>query len=58
MKLFVGYPDKTRFELYDLSTDVHEDNDLAAQYPDVVEKLKSMMDTVRTDSEIFDFSRL
>lgn len=58
VKLFAGYPDKTRFELYDLSTDVHEDNDLAAQYPDVVEKLKSMMDTVRTDSEIFDFSRL
>ena len=58
VKLFAGYPDKTRFELYDLSTDVHEDNDLSAQYPEVVEKLKSMMDTVRTDSEIFDFSRL
>lgn len=58
MKLFAGYPDKTRFELYDLSKDVHEDNDVSAQYPDVAEKLKAMMDTVRTDSEIFDFSRL
>lgn len=29
--------------LYDLATDIHEDNDIAAQYPDVVKELKAVI---------------
>ena len=33
-------PDKDgQFELYDLSTDIEELNDVATQYPDILEKM-------------------
>ena len=42
-------------ELYDLSTDLHEDRNVAEQYPEVVEKIAAIMQSARTESEIFKF---
>lgn len=47
----------SRYELYDLSCDVHEDNNLAGQFPDKVKAMAAKMDSVRTASEYFDFGR-
>jgi len=38
-------------ELYDLSTDLGETNDIAAQHPEVVERVRVLLKTARTDSE-------
>ena len=40
-------------QLYDLATDLHEDNDLAAQYPEVVEQMKAILLREHTDSDMF-----
>lgn len=58
IKLNVGIPEKTSFLLYDLSTDIGETHDLASDHPDIVKQLSAKMDEVRTQSELFDFSRL
>ncbi len=58
MRLFVGCPEKTTFELYDLSKDIHEDNDVSEQYPEMVKKIETLMQGARTESELFDFSRM
>ena len=39
-----------KVELYNLATDVSESKDVAAQHPDVVNKLTQMMSEVRTPS--------
>ena len=39
--------------LYDLTTDLHEDNDLAAQHTDIVEEMKSILLREHTDSPMF-----
>lgn len=39
--------------LYDLSKDVHEDHDVAAQYPKIVEKMKKIIAREHIDSPIF-----
>ncbi len=39
--------------LYDLATDLHEDNDVAAQHPQTVEELKAIIRSEHTDSRIF-----
>lgn len=57
VRLNVGEPTKTTFELYNLANDVHEDNNVASQHPEIAERLGKMMDTVRTESELFDFTR-
>ena len=44
-------------ELYNIAEDPHEDNDLAATYPDKVEELKAIMDREHTHSDIFNFGR-
>lgn len=41
--------------LFDLSTDIHEDNDLAANYPKIVAKIEKIMKKARTESSIFNF---
>lgn len=48
---------ETILELYDLSQDLHEDNNLAAQYPDKVKELETLMDNARTESPLFNFGR-
>ena len=40
-------------KLYDLATDIHEDNDVAAQYPDIVEELKQICRDEHTPNDIF-----
>lgn len=39
--------------LYDLATDIHEDHDLAAQYPDIVARLKAVIRAEHVDSPLF-----
>lgn len=47
----------TVLELYDLSKDLHEDNNLAAQYPQKLEKLVRLMNGARTESTLFNFGK-
>jgi arylsulfatase A-like enzyme len=42
-------------ELYDLSKDIHEDNNIAAEHPLIVEQIETIMNTARTDSPLFKF---
>ena len=42
-------------ELYDLSKDIHEDNNLADQYPDKVEKMRAIMKTAHIESNVYPF---
>ena len=40
-------------ELYDLETDPSENKNIAADFPDVVEKINQIMEDARTPSEHF-----
>ncbi|NOY58407.1 MAG: hypothetical protein GXO75_05685 [Calditrichaeota bacterium] len=40
-------------QLYDLSKDMHEENDVAQNYPDVVRKIETIMIEGRTESQLF-----
>lgn len=40
-------------ELYDLATDIHEDHNIADQYPDIVQQMKDIIKREHTDSELF-----
>lgn len=44
-------------ELYDLDTDLGEENDLAKDYPKVVEEMKNILEEARTPSEVFTFDQ-
>ena len=44
-------------ELYDLSSDLHEDNNLAQQNPEKVKELEALIDDARTESPLFNFGR-
>ncbi len=48
---------ETALELYDLSSDLHEDNNIAAQHPDKVKELETLMNKSRTESPLFNFGR-
>lgn len=39
--------------LFDLATDLHEDNDISDSYPDVVEKMKEIIEEEHTESSLF-----
>ncbi len=43
-------------ELYDLSQDVGETNNIAAQHPEIVQEMDSILHTARTPSDVFAFS--
>lgn len=47
----------TIIELYDLSKDIHEDNNIATQRPDKVAELEKLMDSARTESALFNFGQ-
>ena len=49
-------PDRP-LELYDLSTDVGEETNVADQHPDVVAQMQTILDTARTPSPVFAFSQ-
>jgi Arylsulfatase A and related enzymes len=57
IRLNVGNKEKTTLELYNLKDDLHEDNNLADQYPEIVQELSSLMDKDRTESPLFNFGR-
>ena len=45
-------------KLYDLVTDLHEDNNLASKYPDVVKKMKEILLREHTPSKISQFNSI
>ena len=48
----------TRIQLYDLSRDISEKNNLAAQHPDVVKKMKPIFTRARSKSALFPFPEI
>ncbi|NOR76007.1 MAG: sulfatase-like hydrolase/transferase [Draconibacterium sp.] len=48
-------PKKTTVELYNLSTDIGEENNVAANHPELVDELMNLLNSARTESEIFKF---
>ena len=44
-------------ELYNIAEDPHEDNNVAAQYPEKVEELKAIMDREHEPSSLFNFGK-
>jgi hypothetical protein len=45
----------TTTELYDLSKDISEENNLAEEYPELVKELMELMNSAHTESEVFPF---
>lgn len=45
-----------QYELYDLSKDIHEDHNVAAEHPEIVEHIRQIVREARTDSPIFKFN--
>ena len=43
-------PEMATVELYDLSTDIGEENNVAAEYPQIVQQIKAYLKTARTES--------
>ena len=56
VRLQVG-TDKPVFELYDLSDDIHEDHNVAAEHPEIAAELNALIDSCHIESELFDFGR-
>lgn len=46
-----------KIQLYDLGSDVSEQNDLADEYPEIVEEMKALFSEARTPSEVFTFDQ-
>ncbi|MUH37656.1 arylsulfatase [Zobellia amurskyensis] len=44
-------------ELYDISTDVSEENNLADKHPEVIEEMKVLFEEARTPSDVFTFNQ-
>lgn len=40
-------------KLYDLATDIHEDNDVASQYPEIVDQMKAIIKKEHINSSLF-----
>ncbi len=51
----ISNPGKTTTELYDLSKDIGEKNNLAKKHPEIVKELIKLMESARTESEVFPF---
>ena len=45
------------YELYNLAEDIGESNDVATQHPQVVAELAALLESARTDSEVFRFAQ-
>ncbi|GLR17168.1 arylsulfatase [Portibacter lacus] len=44
-------------ELYDLSKDIGEKNNVASEHPEIIKDMEEILKTVRTDSDIFKFEQ-
>lgn len=55
VKLNVFNPEKTVTELYNIVADLGEENNLAEIHPEIVKELSDLMNSARTESEIFPF---
>lgn len=55
VKLNVFNKSKTLFELYDLSKDASEQNDIAQNHPEIVKELSVILDQEHTESKLFPF---
>lgn len=55
VRLDVKNPEKTRSELYDLSTDIGEQHDLAAKHPQLVTEMLELIEQSHRPSEVFPF---
>ena len=55
VKYEVFDPEKTTAELYNLATDPGEENNVAAENPEIVNQLMELINSARTDSEVFPF---
>ncbi|MBM1105030.1 arylsulfatase [Aurantibacter crassamenti] len=57
VKYNVFDPVNSKIELYDLSKDIGETNDVASEYPAIVEDMKAILLTARTPSDVFTFGQ-
>ena len=48
-------PEKTTTELYDLSKDIGEENNVAEQHPELVKEMKDLMIASHVESDVFPF---
>lgn len=55
IRLFVNQPEKTRLELYNISSDPSEQMNALRQYPGKVAELERLMDQAHTPSALFPF---
>lgn len=49
-------PERRVTELYNLSEDLHEDNNVASLYPEIVRELEQIMNEAHVDSDVFTFT--
>ncbi len=55
VKYEVFNPEKTTAELYNLATDPGEENNVAAENPEIANQLMELINSARTDSKVFPF---
>lgn len=55
IRLFVNQPEKTRLELYNLSSDPAEQLNAIGQFPGIANELERLMDGAHTKSDLFPF---
>ena len=51
----VKNPEKTTVELYNLSADIGEENNVAEKNPEIVDELMNLLNSARTESEVYKF---
>lgn len=47
-----------KIELYDLSQDIGEENDVASDHPKIIDEMKEIFESARTHSEVFTFGQV
>jgi len=52
----VSKPKLRTFQLFDLSQDLSEQNDVSSAHPDIVNRMKEIMQKARTESDVFKFT--
>ena len=48
-------PGETTTELYDLSKDIGEENNVAGEHPEIIKEMLELMNSARTESDVFTF---